>query len=184
MTHAPIRHGGNLLAAARYGRPAEAGSTCRPASIPTAIRCRLPADAWQRLPQDDDGLAGIAAQAYGAARAAGGRLAGGHPHAAALLRPGRVGIAALGYSEYAPAFAQAGHTVVRWTRPTSSAPIWPMRSITSSSSIRTTRRPGCCPSTPAALAALASRGGTLIVDEALSIAPARHRWPEAARHRD
>jgi cobalamin biosynthetic protein CobC len=47
-----------------------------------------------------------------APRAARGRLAGGHPHAAALLRPGRVGIAALGYSEYAPAFAQAGHTVV------------------------------------------------------------------------
>ena len=111
----PIRHGGNLLAAVkRYGRPAQdwidlstgINPTCYP--IPA-----LPVDAWQRLPQDDDGLAETAALAYGAPRAlpvAGSQAA--IRTLPALLRPGRVGIAALGYSEYAPAFAQAGHTVV------------------------------------------------------------------------
>ncbi|KWW34791.1 MULTISPECIES: threonine-phosphate decarboxylase CobD [Cupriavidus] len=114
MTHAPIRHGGNLLAAVhRYGRPAETwldlSTGINPDGYPVPP---LPADAWQRLPQDDDGLAGIAAQAYGTAHAL--PVAGSQAAIRTLprlLRPGRVGIAALGYSEYAPAFAQAGHTV-------------------------------------------------------------------------
>lgn len=112
---APIRHGGNLLAAVRrYGRAAEnwldLSTGINPAGYPVPA---LPADAWQRLPQDDDGLAEIAAQAYGAPHAlpvAGSQAA--IRTLPTLLRPGRVGIAALGYSEYAPAFALAGHTVV------------------------------------------------------------------------
>jgi len=111
----PIRHGGNLLAAARrYGCPAEAwldlSTGINPSGYPVPP---LPADAWQRLPQDDDGLAGIAAQTYGAPHAL--PVAGSQAAIRTLprlLRPGRTGIAALGYSEYAPAFAQAGHTVV------------------------------------------------------------------------
>lgn len=112
---APIRHGGNLLAAVkRYGR-AEAdwldlSTGINPAGYPVPA---LPADVWQRLPQDDDGLAALAAQVYGAPHAlpvAGSQAA--IRTLPTLLRPARVGIAALGYSEYAPAFAQAGHTVV------------------------------------------------------------------------
>lgn len=114
-TPAPIRHGGNLLAAVRrYGRAAEdwldLSTGINPAGYPVPA---LPTDAWQRLPQDDDGLADIAAQAYGAPHAlpvAGSQAA--IRTLPTLLRPGRVGIAALGYSEYAPAFALAGHTVV------------------------------------------------------------------------
>ncbi len=112
---APIRHGGNLLAAAkRYQRPVEdwldLSTGIHPAGYPVPA---LPAEVWQRLPQDDDGLAEIAARAYGAPHAlpvAGSQAA--IRTLPALLPPGRVGIAALGYSEYAPAFAQAGHTVV------------------------------------------------------------------------
>lgn len=114
----PIRHGGNLLAAVhRYGRPAAAwldlSTGINPDGYPVPP---LPADVWQRLPQDDEGLAEIAAQAYGAPHAL--PVAGSQAAIRALprlLAPGRVGMAALGYSEYAPAFAQAGHTVVPLT---------------------------------------------------------------------
>ena len=112
---APIRHGGNLLEAVqRYQRPVadwlDLSTGINPASYPVPA---LPVEVWQRLPQDEDGLAEIAAHAYGAPRAlpvAGSQAA--IRNLPALLPLGRVGIAALGYSEYAPAFAQAGHTVV------------------------------------------------------------------------
>ncbi|WP_432257972.1 threonine-phosphate decarboxylase CobD [Cupriavidus sp. TMH.W2] len=111
----PIRHGGDLLAAVRrYGRPADdwldLSTGINPDGYPVPA---LPAQLWQRLPQDDDGLAEQAAQACGAPLAlpvAGSQAA--IRTLPGLLRPGRVGIAALGYSEYAPAFAAAGHTVV------------------------------------------------------------------------
>ncbi|MFS8978774.1 threonine-phosphate decarboxylase CobD [Cupriavidus necator] len=111
----PIRHGGNLLAAVRrYGRPTDAwldlSTGINPEGYPVAA---LPAHVWQRLPQDDDGLAELAARTCGAPQAlpvAGSQAA--IRTLPALLRPGRVGVAALGYSEYAPAFAEAGHTVV------------------------------------------------------------------------
>jgi cobalamin biosynthetic protein CobC len=110
----PIRHGGDLLAAVRrYGRPAgdwlDLSTGINPDGYPVPA---LPAQAWQRLPQDDDGLAELAAQACGAPQAlpvAGSQAA--IRTLPGLLRPGRVGIAALGYSEYAPAFAAAGHAV-------------------------------------------------------------------------
>ncbi len=112
---APIRHGGNLLAAARrYGRLVaewlDLSTGINPNGYPVPP---LPAEVWQRLPQDDDALADIAARAYGGAQAL--PVAGSQAAIRTLprlLRPGRVGIAALGYSEYAPAFALAGHTVV------------------------------------------------------------------------
>lgn len=114
MNH-PIRHGGNLLAAVRrHGRPAEdwvdLSTGINPHGYPVPT---LPGDAWRCLPQDDDGLAELAAHAYGAPQAlpvAGSQAA--IRTLPTLFRPGRVGIAALGYSEYAPAFSAAGHTVV------------------------------------------------------------------------
>lgn len=113
--HAPIRHGGNLLTAVRrYGRPADdwldLSTGINPVGYPVPA---LPAAVWQRLPEEDDGLAEVAALAYGAARTlpvAGSQAA--IRTLPGLLRPGRVGVAALGYSEYAPAFADAGHRVV------------------------------------------------------------------------
>lgn len=110
-----IRHGGDLLSAAqRYGRaPADwldLSTGINPEGYPVPP---LPADCWQRLPQDDDGLAEAAAAAYGAPAAL--PVAGSQAAIRllpTLLKPARTGIAALGYSEYAPAFAAAGHDVV------------------------------------------------------------------------
>lgn len=115
VTHPPIRHGGNLLdAARRYGRASadwiDLSTGINPHGYPVPA---LSADCWQRLPQEDDGLAEVAARAYGAPHAlpvAGSQAA--IRTLPTLLRPGRVGIAALGYSEYGPAFAAAGHRVV------------------------------------------------------------------------
>ncbi|WP_423198233.1 MULTISPECIES: threonine-phosphate decarboxylase CobD [unclassified Cupriavidus] len=112
---APIRHGGDLLVAVRrYGRAAhewlDLSTGINPAGYPVPP---VPADAWHHLPQDDDGLAEAAAAAYGAAHAlpvAGSQAA--IRTLPTLLARGRVGIAALGYSEYAPAFARAGHEVM------------------------------------------------------------------------
>ena len=111
----PIRHGGDLLAAVRrYGRPAEdwldLSTGINPDGYPVPA---LPADAWQRLPQDGDGLSELAAQAYCAPQAL--PVAGSQAAIRTLpqlLKPGRVGVAAQGYSEYAPAFARAGHQVM------------------------------------------------------------------------
>lgn len=111
----PIRHGGDLLAAVRsYGRPAadwlDLSTGINPDGYPVPA---LPAHAWQRLPQDGDGLAELAAQAYGAPQAL--PVAGSQAAIRTLpqlLKAGRVGVAAQGYSEYAPAFARAGHQVV------------------------------------------------------------------------
>lgn len=110
-----IRHGGNLAEAIRrHGGSAEdwldLSTGINPHGYPVPA---LPAACWQRLPEDDDGLAELAAQVYRAPRAL--PVAGSQAAIRALpglLRPGRVGIAALGYSEYAPAFARAGHEVV------------------------------------------------------------------------
>ncbi len=112
---APIRHGGDLQTAVRrYGRPAaewlDLSTGINPAGYPVPP---IPADAWQRLPEDDDGLAEIAAHAFGAQQAL--PVAGSQAAIRTLpqlLGRGRVGVAALGYSEYAPAFAAAGHDVV------------------------------------------------------------------------
>jgi cobalamin biosynthetic protein CobC len=171
MTFAPIRHGGNLLAAARrYGRPAEAwldlSTGINPDGYPVPP---LPAEAWQRLPQDDDGLADIAAHAYGAARVL--PVAGSQAAIRILprlLRPGRIGIAALGYSEYAPAFAHAGHAVI---------PLAEADFGSADLADRLDHLVVVNPNNPTARllpadtlqrwhAQLASRGGTLIVDEA------------------
>lgn len=173
----PIRHGGNLLAAARrYGRdPADwldLSTGINPDGYPVPP---LPADCWQRLPQDDDGLAEIAARAYGAPHAlpvAGSQAA--IRTLPALLPPGRVGIAALGYSEYAPAFAAAGHRVVPlgeadFLRPALADTLDHLVVVNPNNP--TGRR------VPRQRllgwhAALAARGGTLLVDEAFADAHA------------
>ncbi|WP_354682105.1 threonine-phosphate decarboxylase CobD [Cupriavidus necator] len=167
----PIRHGGNLLAAVRrYGRPADdwldLSTGIHPDGYPVPA---LPAQAWQRLPQDDDGLAELAAQSFGAPQAlpvAGSQAA--IRTLPGLLRAGRVGIAALGYSEYAPAFAAAGHTVV----PLAEADFARagLADELDHLVVVNPNNPTARLLPPATLlrwhAALAARGGTLLVDEA------------------
>lgn len=169
----PIRHGGNLLAAARrYGRdPADwldLSTGINPDGYPVPP---LPPDCWQRLPQDDDGLAQIAARAYGAPQAlpvAGSQAA--IRTLPALLPPGRVGIAALGYSEYAPAFAAAGHRVVALDETAFSHPTL-ADGLDHLVVVNPNNPTGRIVPRERLLrwhAALAARGGTLLVDEAFA----------------
>ena len=111
----PIRHGGDLLAAVRrYRRPADDWLDLSTGINPDGYAVpALPPLVGHRWPPADDGRPDRAAAACGAPHAlpvAGSQAA--IRTLPALLRPGRVGIAALGYSEYAPAFAAAGHAVV------------------------------------------------------------------------
>jgi len=169
----PIRHGGNLLAAVRrYGRdPADwldLSTGINPDGYPVPP---LPADCWQRLPQDDDGLAEIAARAYGSPHAlpvAGSQAA--IRTLPALLPPGRVGIAALGYSEYAPAFAAAGHRVVPLDEADFSDPAL-ADGLDHLVVVNPNNPTGRIVPRERLLgwhAALAKRGGTLLVDEAFA----------------
>ncbi|MDF3835279.1 threonine-phosphate decarboxylase CobD [Cupriavidus basilensis] len=166
-----IRHGGDLLAAVRrFERPAEdwldLSTGINPDGYPVPA---LPADAWQRLPQDDDGLAGLAAQAYGAPSAlpvAGSQAA--IRNLPPLLKPGRVGVATQGYSEYAPAFARAGHEIVPLAEPDFAradlaARLDHLVVVNPNNPTGRTLPPGTLLAWHAELAA---RGGTLVLDEA------------------
>lgn len=72
----------------------------------------IPADAWRRLPDDDDGLAEIAAGYYGTPRV----LPVAGAQAAIQMLPrlrgrSRVGVITPGYAEHAQAWRRAGHDV-------------------------------------------------------------------------
>ncbi|CAH0443970.1 Histidinol-phosphate aminotransferase [Ralstonia syzygii subsp. syzygii] len=112
-----IAHGGNLAAArGHYGEPSggwvDLSTGINPHGYPVPP---IPPEAWLRLPEDD-GLEAMAAAHYGVACADSVLAVAGSQaaiRALPLLLPrGRVGIARIGYSEYAPAFARAGHDVV------------------------------------------------------------------------
>lgn len=109
-----LEHGGRLLRAAqRYGIPAaqwlDLSTGINPQAWPLP---EIPARAWHRLPEDDDGLAEIAAGYYGAAQVL--PVAGSQAAIQTLpeLRaPSRVGVLAPGYAEHAHAWRRAGHAV-------------------------------------------------------------------------
>ncbi|HZZ13996.1 MAG TPA: threonine-phosphate decarboxylase CobD [Paraburkholderia sp.] len=113
-----VVHGGNLHEAAeRYGIPyaqwLDLSTGINPHGYPVPS---MPADAWRRLPDEGDGFPACAARYYGAPDAAHVLPVAGSQAAIralpALLPRGTVGVATLTYSEYAPAFARAGHEVV------------------------------------------------------------------------
>ncbi|QQC65388.1 threonine-phosphate decarboxylase [Paraburkholderia ginsengisoli] len=119
-----VVHGGNLHEAAdRYGIPyaqwLDLSTGINPHGYPVPP---VPADAWRRLPDDGDDFAACAARYYHAPDAAHVLPVAGSQAAIrtlpTLLPRATVGIASLTYSEYAPAFARAGHRVapldVRW----------------------------------------------------------------------
>lgn len=112
-----VPHGGDLHGAIRrFGMPRERWLDLSTGINPLPYPATMPPpDVWQRLPDDDDGLAELAARHFGTASAL--PLAGSQAAIRALpflLPPGRVAIADLTYGEYAPAFARAGHTVRRF----------------------------------------------------------------------
>jgi len=121
-----VAHGGNLSEAVkRYGGARDTwldlSTGINPHGYPVAPAS---AQAWQRLPDDDDDLCEIAARYYGAAHAL--AVAGSQAVIRALPtllnqgmperdKPAVTGIATLTYGEYLPAFQRAGHQVLRYT---------------------------------------------------------------------
>lgn len=111
-----LEHGGRLLRASReHGIPAgdwlDLSTGISPFAWPVPA---LPASAWQRLPEDDDGLADAARAYYGAPHL----LPVAGSQAAIQALPGlrelsRVGVILPGYAEHAHAWQQAGHAVER-----------------------------------------------------------------------
>jgi len=109
-----LEHGGRLLRAAqRFGIPPDqwldlsTGISPWPWPVPAP-----PASAWHRLPEDEDGLAAVAAEYYGTTALL--PVAGSQAAIQALpwLRPAcRVGVIAPGYAEHAHAWRAAGHAV-------------------------------------------------------------------------
>jgi len=172
-----LEHGGRLLRAAqRFGiDPAQwldlsTGVSPWPWPVPP-----VPASAWHRLPEEEDGLLEIAQAYYGTAQLL--PVAGSQAAIQALpqLRaPGRVGVIAPGYNEHAHAWRQAGHQVV-------SAPASQL--LSSAEDFDTLvlihpNNPGGDRFAPATLlelhARMARRGGWLVLDEAFMDAAPEH----------
>ncbi len=111
-----LEHGGRLRRAARAqgSDPADwldLSTGVSPFGWPVPS---LPAEAWRRLPEDDDGLVEVARACYGAPRLL--PVAGSQAAIQTLPRlraSSRVGVIAPGYAEHAAAWARAGHAVQR-----------------------------------------------------------------------
>lgn len=180
-----LEHGGRITAAARrYGIPAEAwldlstGINPRPWRVP-----RIPAAAWARLPEEDDGLESAARAYYGAPQVL--PLAGSQAAIQALptLFPRcRVGISAPGYLEHAHAWRQAGHEVQMLP---AAAPIEAADNLEVVVVIQPNNPTGDSLPPDRLLdlhARLAARGGWLVVDEAfMDASPERSLAPFSDR---
>lgn len=109
-----LEHGGRLQRAAReYGIPLAQWLDLSTGISPFGWKVPpIPPSVWQRLPEDDDGLAEAARACYKAPHAlpvAGSQAA---IQALPLLRGiSRVGVISPGYAEHAHAWQQAGHRV-------------------------------------------------------------------------
>ena len=164
-----LEHGGRLREAARrFNRPVEQWLDLSTGISPFAWPIpALPQSIWQRLPETDDNLSGVAGDYYGAPAAlpvAGSQAA---IQALPLLRaPSRVGVLEPTYAEHADAWRRAGHAV-RSVQLDDVADVLPQLDVLLAVN----------PNNPTAQlltteqllkwhAELASRGGWLLVDEA------------------
>ena len=180
-----LEHGGRLLRAARqYGIPAaewlDLSTGVSPFAWPVPP---IPASAWHRLPEDDDGLIDVARGYYGAPHLL--PVAGTQAAIQALpqLRPrSRVGVIAPGYAEHAHAWRREGHAV-------DTLPADALRTSLDRFDVVVLihpNNPGGDRFDPEDLldmhAVLASRGGWLVVDEAfIDVDPARSLCAHADR---
>jgi cobalamin biosynthetic protein CobC len=111
-----LEHGGRLrAAAARYGIPLadwiDLSTGIAPHAYPVPP---IPPEAWQRLPEDEDGLSEIACRYYGAPKVL--ALPGSQAAIQTLPRlrpPGVTLVLQPSYEEYAAGWSAAGHTVLR-----------------------------------------------------------------------
>lgn len=180
-----LEHGGRLLRAAReYGiAPSDwldLSTGISPFAWPVPS---IPASAWMRLPEEDDGLIEVARTYYGAPQLL--PVAGSQAAIQALPRLrqlSRVGVIAPGYNEHAHAWHQAGHHVI-------SLPAADLLARDDDFDVIVLihpNNPGGDRFVRDALLALharlAARGGWLVVDEAFMDATPEHSLcPEAAR---
>ena len=112
-----LEHGGRLLAAAtRYGIDPgdwlDLSTGINPAGWPVPP---IPPEAWQRLPEAEDGLVSAAAAYYGCSDVL--PVAGSQAVIQALPRlraASRVGVPHPAYAEHAHAWCAAGHAVTAW----------------------------------------------------------------------
>jgi cobalamin biosynthetic protein CobC len=110
-----LEHGGRLLQAVkRYGLPRERWLDLSTGINPVPWRgLSPPAESWNRLPEDEDGLIEAAISYYGGPRPV--AVSGSQAAIQALPRlrcVARVGVPAPGYSEHGHRWKQAGHDVV------------------------------------------------------------------------
>lgn len=164
-----LEHGGRLRAAAqRYGIPLtdwldlSTGIAPEPWPLPA-----IPAEAWARLPEDDDGLEAAACAAYGAAHAL--AVAGSQAAIQALPRllpRGRAGVLALSYAEHARAWQDAGHALVRLSAAQIDAALGDLDALVLANPNNPTGERFSVEQLLGWHARLAARGGLLLVDEA------------------
>jgi cobalamin biosynthetic protein CobC len=172
-----LEHGGRLLRASRtYGIPPERWLDLSTGISPLAWPVpSVPAQVWHRLPEDDDGLVDAACAYYGASSML--PVAGSQAAIQALptLRSlSRVGVISPGYNEHVHAWQRAGHAVEAM----SSAALLENAARFDVVVLIHPNNPGGDRFDRAALlachAALAARGGWLIVDEAFMDATPEH----------
>lgn len=109
-----LEHGGRVRAAAQqYGIPAEnwldLSTGINPLGWPVPV---IPAEIWQALPQDDDGLEVAACRFYGTEKllpVSGSQAA--IQSLPGLRTPGSVALIATSYAEHAHAWQQHGHEI-------------------------------------------------------------------------
>ncbi len=180
-----LEHGGRLrLAAARYGIPLadwldlSTGINPNGWSVPA-----VPAAAWSRLPEDDDGLEAAASAYYGTEHLL--PVAGSQAALQALpqLRsPCRIAVLHPGYAEHTHAWRRAGHTVTPVT-------VGELDDAVPRSDVLVLIHPNNPTGARFARAQLldwhaqlAARGGWLVVDEAfVDTEPEHSLAPRAAR---
>jgi cobalamin biosynthetic protein CobC len=165
-----LEHGGRLRAAAQqYGIPLadwldlSTGLAPWPFEFPA-----VPASVWQRLPETEDGLAGVAGQRYGAQSV----LPVAGAQAAIQLLPqlrsagSRVGIISPCYAEHAHAWQRAGHQVLALSDDAVEAALESLDVLLLVNPNNPTGRLFTPQQLLAWHARLAARGGWLVVDEA------------------
>ncbi|HEY0721560.1 MAG TPA: threonine-phosphate decarboxylase CobD [Gammaproteobacteria bacterium] len=182
---AELFHGGRLRAAAqRYATPREQwldlSTGINPHGWPVPA---LPAECWQRLPEEGDGLEQAAAAYYGTAQL----LAVAGSQAAIQLLPQlrppcRVALLAPAYAEHARAWRAAGHQVHELASDAIAARLDEFAVVV----VLNPNNPSGERFTPAQLcdwqARLAARGGWLVIDEAfIDATPAQSLAPHCGR---
>lgn len=180
-----LEHGGRLRRAAqRYDIPVhdwlDLSTGISPFAWPVSS---IPASAWHRLPEDDDGLVDVACDYYGAPDLL--PVAGSQAAIQALPRlrtRSRVGVIAPGYAEHAHAWREAGHVVETLPAAELFAQVYRFDVIV----MIHPNNPGGDTFEPVDLrvlhALLAAQGGWLVVDEAfIDATPERSLIGESER---